>query len=130
MIYELEGGNKKQQNIVVEAMSFVDPYLNLPDNVFIEVVLMPCSSSGCIDLEIDEEGDHNFLVEINTKQSLQEIVATVFHELKHVEQTFNKRLDQMNWNGVDYTNTPYIDRPWEKEAYGFEEETCKQWSNR
>jgi hypothetical protein len=129
MIYELEGGTAKQQKVVEEAMSFVDPYLNLPDNVEIEVVLMNCKSSGCVDLE-EEDGVHSFLVEINNKQSLKEIVATVFHELKHVEQTFNKRLDQWMWNGVDYTGTSYMDRPWEIEAYGFEEKTCQEWTNR
>ena len=129
MIYEIDGGTKKQRKVIDLSMDFVDPLLNIPDNVFVEIVLMKCASSGCIDME-EEDGIHSFLVEINNKQSLEEIAATIFHELKHVEQTTSKRLDQCRWDGVDHSNTPYIDQPWEIEAYGFEEETCRQWANR
>jgi hypothetical protein len=129
MIYEIDGGTKKQRKVIDLSMDFVDPLLNIPDNVFVEIVLMKCALSGCIDME-EEDGVHNFLVEINNKQSLEEIAATIFHELKHVEQTISKRLDQCKWDGVDHSNTPYMDRPWEIEAYGFEEETCRQWTNR
>ena len=130
MIYEIENGTIKQQRIIDDAMAFVAPLLNIPDNVLVEIILMRCASSGCIDMEEDEDGIHSFLIEINNKQSLEEIVATVFHEIKHVQQTISKRLDQCKWDGVDHSNTPYLDRPWEIEAYGFEEETCRQWTNR
>jgi hypothetical protein len=129
MIYELEGGRIYQQKAVNEAMTFVDPYLNIPDNIHIEIVLGKFATSGCIYLD-DEDGMSYFLVEINNKQSLGEIAATIFHELKHVEQTVSKRLDQCKWDGVDHSNTPYLDRPWEIEAYGFEEETRYKWANR
>ena len=85
--------------IIDMSMDFVAPLLNIHDNVFVEIVLMKCASSGCIDME-EEDGIHSFLVEINNKQSLEEIAATIFHELKHVQQTTGKRLDQWKWDYV------------------------------
>lgn len=129
MMYELEGGRIHQQKAVNKAMTFVDSYLNIPDDVYVEIVLGKFASSGCICLD-EEDGISYFLVEINTTQPLEEIVMSIFHELKHVEQTVNKRLDEGKWDGVDHSDTPYLDRPWEIEAYAFEEETYSKWTHR
>ena len=108
-------------------MSFVSTLLNIPENVYIDIYFKQSpSAGGCIDMEDDGEY-HQFEIDINNKQPLEEMVATLFHEMKHVEQTATGRLDQTIWEGVSYKDTPYDDRPWEKEAYEFEFRTVLQY---
>ena len=121
MLYELHGCRNKKA--IDHAMSFVITLLDIPDHVYININFRRkwdgISMGGCIDMENDGEY-HYFEIDINNKQPLQEIIATLFHEMKHVEQTATGRLDQTIWEGVSYKDTPYDDRPWEKEAYNFE----------
>lgn len=125
MLYEIHNGTQKLRRAIDEAMTFVIKHLNLPEDTWVDVeFISKGSAGGCVDTE-----DGTFLVEINRKQSLDEIVATLFHEMKHVEQTATGKLDQLMWEGVDYTGTPYYDRPWEKEAYAFEEQLTTWYRN-
>lgn len=127
MMYEIHNGSQKLRRAIDEAMSFIINYLDLDEKVWVDIEFVKCESAGgCIHLEEDDDNNQLFLVEINRKQSLDEIVATLFHEMKHVEQTATGRLDQLMWEGVDYTGTPYYDRPWEKEAYAFESRTIHE----
>lgn len=128
MIYTAVNGSRRLKQLIDEAMMFVVDKLSIPDNVFVEIFFCSeGSAGGCVDLEEDEDGYHVFLVEINRKQPPHEIVATLFHEMKHVEQTATGKLDQVMWMGVCHKDTPYNDRPWEKEAYAFEEQTITEY---
>lgn len=52
-----------------------------------------------------------------------EFERTIFHELVHVKQILEGRLDPTypsKWNGIIYTCS-YYDLPWEKEAYALED---------
>ena len=125
MLYELHGCRNKKA--IDHAMSFVSTLLNIPENVYIYIYFKQSpSAGGCIDMEDDGEY-HQFEIDINNKQPLEEMVATLFHEMKHVEQTATGRLDQTIWEGVSHKDTPYEDRPWEKEAYEFEFRTVLQY---
>ena len=125
MLYELHGCRNKKA--IDHAMSFVSTLLNIPENVYINIYFKQSpSAGGCIDMEDDGEY-HQFEIDINNKQPLEEMVATLFHEMKHVEQTATGRLDQTIWEGVSHKDTPYEDRPWEKEAYEFEFRTVLQY---
>ena len=125
MLYELHGCRNKKA--IDHAMSFVSTLLNIPENVYIDIYFKQSpSAGGCIDMEDDGEY-HQFEIDINNKQPLEEMVATLFHEMKHVEQTVTGRLDQTIWEGVSHKDTPYEDRPWEKEAYEFEFRTVLQY---
>jgi hypothetical protein len=126
MIYEISGGTKAQRKIVDLAMTAVVPMLNLKDNINIEITLGKFDCSGVMDCEQDEDGIHLFDMEINTATSLQELAVTVFHEMKHVEQTVTGKLGQLTWKGKCHKDTPYMERPWEIEAYAFEQHayTC------
>jgi hypothetical protein len=120
MLYELHKPKYKAE--IDRAMSFVVGQLNMPERVYINIKFHTSagvSVGGCIDMEDDGEY-HYFEIDINKRQPLQEIIATLFHEMKHVEQTATGRLDQTIWEGVSHKDTPYNDRPWEKEAYNFE----------
>ena len=118
MLYELHRCRNKK--VIDNAMTFVSKLLNIPEHVWIDIYFKQSNSAGgCIDMEDDGEY-HHFEVDINNTQPIEEMVATLFHEMKHVEQTATGRLDQSIWEGVSYKDTPYNDRPWEKEAYEFE----------
>ena len=123
MLYEYENGSAKVRAIVDNAMAIVINHIDIPDNVNVTFEFAKSNScGGCVDMEVDEDGVHQFYVDLNSKQSAEELTATVFHELKHVEQNANRRLDQTIWLGKDYKDVQYADRPWEIEAYAFEEQ--------
>ena len=125
MLYEIHTG-KKHTKAIDQAMSFVIEHLDLPDNVWVDLFINATKDNSCggaVDMEEDEDGYHHFHVDINSKLSRDEMIVTLFHEIKHVEQTANGRLDQTIWEGKDYSNVAYLDRPWEKEAYEFESRT-------
>lgn len=121
MLYEILNGSKKHRQVVDDAMSFVINYLNLPEDVWVDVEFVSCiSNGGCIELE-----DNAFSVEINRKQSVTEMIATLFHEMKHVEQYAAGRLGQTSWLGQEKPKLDYLDQPWEKEAFAFESRIVK-----
>lgn len=125
MLYELH--NCRNKKVMHAAMSYVINHLDIPDHVYVDIYFKSCSSmGGCIDMEDDGEY-HYFEMEINNKQSLEEMVTTLFHEMKHVEQIITGRLDQTIWEGVSHKDTPYEDRPWEIEAYEFESRAILQY---
>lgn len=119
MRYTVEGGNAKQRKIVDAAMSYVIQLLNIPDDIFVEITLGVFSSHGVM-----QTSPRRFEIEVHKRVSNEEIVYTIFHEMKHVEQMVHKRLQHgwltIIWEGVDHSNTPYFECPWEKEAYNFE----------
>lgn len=131
MLYEIHSG-KKYAKTIDDAMSFVINHLDLPDNVWVDIFVRSGEDNSCggaVDLE-EDEGYHCFEVDINSKLSRDEMIVTLFHEMKHVEQTANGRLDQTIWEGKDYSNVAYLDRPWEKEAYEFESRTILLYRNK
>lgn len=125
MLYEIHTG-KKYSKTIDEAMGFIIDHLDLPNNVWVDLFIVSNKDNSCggsVDMEKDDDGYHRFHVDINNKLSRDEMIVTLFHEMKHVEQTANGRLDQTIWEGKDYSNVAYLDRPWEKEAYEFESRT-------
>lgn len=128
MLYTTVNGSQHLKTLIDDAMSFIVDKLSLPDNVFVEILLCSGGSAGgCVDLEEDDDGYRVFLIEINKKQSRHEITATLFHEMKHVEQTCSNKLNQTQWMGVCHKSTPYDLRPWEIEAYAFEERVMSEY---
>lgn len=122
MLYELHKCPKQYKSEIDRAMSFVIGLLDIPEHVYCNIQFREwagVSVGGCIDMEDDGEY-HYFEIDINKRQPLEEILATLFHEMKHVEQTATGRLDQTMWEGVSFKDVPYDDRPYEKEAYEFE----------
>jgi hypothetical protein len=121
MLYEIQNGSVKHHKVVDQTMSLIIDEFDIPDNVFVEISFVTHGSAGgCVDME-REDGIHTFSVELNSRQSIKELRATLIHEMKHVEQYASGRLDQNQWLGVDHKDTPYDLRPWEIEAYQFEQ---------
>jgi beta-galactosidase GanA len=132
MLYEIRTG-KKYAKVIGDAMTFIVDHLDLPNNVWVDLFITSNKDNSCggsVDMEEDEYGYHHFYVDINNKLLHDEMVVTLFHEMKHVEQTANKRLDRTIWEGKDYGNVAYLDRPWEKEAYEFESRTILLYRNK
>ncbi len=129
MLYETVTG-KKFSKVIDDAMTFIVNHLDLPSHVWVDITMQKLpegSCGGCVDL--GDDGDHHYFdLDINNNLTQQEIVRTIFHEMKHVEQTVNGRLDQRTWCGIDYTGVAYNDRPWEKEAYEFESRTISEYN--
>ena len=120
MIYEVSGKSRAMKSIHT-AMSVASSLLNLPDNVWVNIELTDenQSNGGCVHLHV-EDGYLMFDVDINKRQCVREIVITLLHEMKHVEQYANGRLGQDTWLDGPRPNLPYEELPWEKEAFEFE----------
>ena len=75
-----------------------------------------------------------FVIELNDNQSTSEQIATLAHELVHIQQDVSKRLQykfwssdkkvHVSWEGKELgeaSQIPYKERPWEVEAFSKEE---------
>lgn len=123
MIYEYDGRFAKKTRLLIDkAMSHVINFLELPAAVTVYVV--PSNDEGLTAGGCMQISQYTYEVTINTKQRPAEIVRTIIHEMKHVEQYANKKMTQKSWNNKSimvYRGVNYFDLPWEKEAYEFEE---------
>jgi len=117
-----------------EAISLMPDLLH-DDSVEIKVFIRPDRNSVAYSYDpmIDYE------VFINEMQADDEIVRSVYHEMKHVEQLYHGRMEFVNntrfrWKGRDWghvdeisnlTDSVYRRLPWEREANVFEQEANK-----
>lgn len=63
---------------------------------------------------------HNILLALDSELSKFRLIEVLAHEMVHVQQVVQWRLryvgDRTLWCGIDHTDTPYDDRPWEIDA--------------
>jgi hypothetical protein len=71
-----------------------------------------------------------FLVEINSKQSQEEIIKTIAHEMVHVKQYVYGELNEQGtmWFNVVY-NVDYEEQPWEIEAHDLTDYLYYNWKS-
>ena len=73
----------------------------------------------------DDDSNHSFMC-INSADNIHDIISTIAHECKHVQQFKQKRLkcrtDYNIWEGkkIYDDSIPYTEYPWEIEAYAAE----------
>jgi len=72
---------------------------------------------GTIDTRQEED---TILIEINKHQSVNNILLTLFHEIKHVEQIAMGDLKESIYKGEDTKTYEYDARPQEWDAWEFE----------
>ena len=72
---------------------------------------------GTIDAREEEDA---ILVEINKHQSVNNMLLTLFHEIKHVEQIACGDLKESIYKGEDTKTYEYDARPHEQDAWEFE----------
>lgn len=117
------GGTKSQQDQAIELAYFAIEQLNPRlQNVDIEINIgKHTSEGGCIRL-----GDREFEIEIDEDITGEDFITCVFHEMVHVSQYIKKNMYERDgntfWCGTNHSNTPYLDKPWEVEAYRVQEE--------
>lgn len=80
-------------------------------------------------------GDHNrhYEIEVDSKQGLNDFVTTICHEMVHLKQYARNEMNGEDWRWKKSRvakNTPYMDLPWEKEAYKLQDELAlKVWQS-
>lgn len=95
------------------------------DIIFSELGEGECGWCNGIDDEVIE-------LEISSELSVEELAATIFHELCHARQVLEGRLIQgeghnpSTWDGKVYIGYKYDDRPWEIEARQVEQQLMEE----
>mgnify|MGYP003121037748 FL=1 len=118
-IIEVFGGKDQATATLVEDYASYVMYeiFNIKKSFDIQIELgSHDTQGGCIALEGNE-----FHVEIDENIEHEELATCVFHEMVHVAQHLLNKITEKNgrsyWYGEDHTDTPYLEKPWEKEAY-------------
>jgi len=117
MIYEVVNQPKRIETVLLDsAVSFACSYLQLNVDFVIEFETLKKHQCGFCDYDEDE-----VIVTIAKRLSQKDIIRTLFHELVHVKQYIDGRLDHgYKWFGIVYEDD-YDKLPWEIEAYKLEE---------
>ena len=119
MIYEVINLPKKLEiTLLDKAISFACDYLDMEVNFTIEFVPMKKYHFGLCDYDEEE-----IIISIGKGLSKKDIIRTLFHELVHVKQHSDGRLQNgspQRWLGQVYDES-YMNLPWEIEAFDLEE---------
>jgi hypothetical protein len=116
VIYEVENLPKKLSlDLLDRAVAFAADFLSLDVDLLIEFESMKTHQCGFCDYEADE-----VILTISKRLSVQEMIVTLFHEMIHVKQYADGRLEQGGiWLGKKY-ECAYDQLPWEIEAHEME----------
>lgn len=120
MLYSVIGGTKKEREAVTEALWFAKKYW-LPKHrklaVDVEITKHLDVDADCL------EGDDEREYEIRVKRGLahEDLVTAIFHEFVHVKQDVLKQFPMFTPSDI-----PYLERPWEIEAYDEQEKMLKK----
>ena len=120
MLYSVIGGTKKEREAVTEALWFAKKYW-LPKH---RKLAVDVEITKHLDVEADcLEGDDDREYEIRVKRGLdyEDLVTAIFHEFVHVKQDVLKQFPMFT-----PTDIPYLERPWEIEAYDEQEKMLKK----
>jgi len=121
MLYSVIGGTKKERQAVTEALWFAKEYW-LPRHrklaVDVEITKHLDVDADCL------EGDDEREYEIRVKRGLshEDLITAIFHEFVHVKQDVLKQFPMFTPSDI-----PYLDRPWEIEAYAEQEKMLKKY---
>lgn len=105
-----------------EVFTFAEYFLGFDEDLMITIdfKLLDDNVYGYAEPEdIDE-----YIIEVHSHLTKKDVVKTIFHELIHVKQFLDGKLDEdgMTWMGIKYKSTsmPYNELPWEEEAHRVE----------
>lgn len=117
MIYEVENLPKRVSvDVLDSALSFASNFLELDIDLVLEFESL--KKHQCAFLDYDEG---EVTITIAKRLSLQELIRTLFHEMVHVKQYADGRLEHVGvWMGQKY-DCDYVDLPWEQEAFYLEQ---------
>lgn len=117
MIYEVVNKSKRIETVLLDsAVLFACSYLGLNISFVVEFETLQKHQYGFCDYDEDE-----VIITIAKRLSQKDIIRTLFHELVHVKQHVDGRLDHgYKWFGIVYEDD-YDKLPWELEAFDLEE---------
>ena len=131
--------NKAQIN---QAMNFFRDILfqkqyRLATNTYIDVeVKQDIGADGWCYVEDDDVRPREFTIQLEKTLDELALLTTLAHEMVHVWQYASGKLrlyqdGRHRYDGKVYSsNTKYVDRPWESEAYELERVLVEEWLNR
>ena len=119
MIYEVVNKPKKIETVLLDsAVLFACSYLKLDLDFVIEFESLKRHQFGLCDYDEDE-----VIIIVAKRLSPKEAIRTIFHELVHVKQYEDGRLENGSpqiWEGIAIEDA-YKNLPWEVEAFDLEE---------
>jgi hypothetical protein len=130
MIYEVENLPKKLSlDLLDRAMAFASDFLELDVDLLVSFQSLKKHQCGFCDYSNDCDYDEDeTVITIARRLDTHEIIRTLFHELVHVKQYVDGRLEQVGtWLGQKY-DCSYSNLPWEQEAYHLEQVMMKQFA--
>jgi hypothetical protein len=128
----VQGGNKFQREMIQNLAEWtLQELLPRHRRVDVAIRLKDLSKDGVEGWCMEEE-DRFFIVDVEKKQSLRDLVTTVVHELVHVKQYVKREMvdyydrkaqsRKIRWKKTVYGyGTSYHRQPWEKEAFKLQE---------
>lgn len=100
---------------------------------------LPKDTLGCV-YSKHKRNQREFKILIRRDEPLRKQLRALAHEMVHVRQmAYNElqhryfrtqRQTRKFWKGVDHTETPYQDLPWEIETRSMERELAGEWVNK
>ena len=126
MLYEVNNLPKDIPNsIFFRAVDHCCNLVTLPSNLYLEInfIKQKGEGGGTIGPDTSHGSSQVIELEINNGQGLHNVILTLFHEIKHVEQLSNGDLEEGIYKGIDTREYEYGTKPHEQEAWEFEKET-------
>ena len=121
-IVEIVGGKKKERELALEVVNWCIKKM-MPRMKTLEIVVS-FENIEAYGYCMEEDTNREFTLTIRKGLPIQELIGTIVHEMIHVKQYARKELRNVNgrtmWKKKDHSDTPYMDSPWEKEAYKLE----------
>lgn len=121
MYYEIRGGSLFEKKIVEVSLWFAkDELLPRIKNLDIEIIIGKHVLDGAL---IGNAGEREFVMEIRKGMNEEDLITTVFHEFVHIKQYVRDEIIDCDWS------LPYMERPFEIEAYKLQEELLLKFKN-
>tara|TARA_B110000503_G_scaffold93571_1_gene141111 strand:+ start:6351 stop:6734 length:384 start_codon:yes stop_codon:yes gene_type:complete len=119
-MYSVIGGTKTERKLVTEALWFAKDYwLPRHRKLAVDVEISPTLAAEADVLEGDEDREY----EIRVRKGLgrEDLITAIFHEFVHIKQAVLREFPMFEPSDI-----PYLDRPWEIEAFAEQEKMLKK----
>ena len=120
MMYSVIGGTKTERKLVTEALWFAKDYwLPRHRKLAVDVEISPTLAAEADVLEGNEDREY----EIRVRKGLgrEDLITAIFHEFVHIKQAVLREFPMFEPSDI-----PYLDRPWEIEAFAEQEKMLKK----
>lgn len=136
---EVIGSTQSKRQLASDVIEFcIEKLMPRMKTLYISVDLVDELQDDAVGY-IDCIDSRQFDIEILNNVSIEEFITSICHEMVHVKQYARGETKDVNsftksWKGEEYiaafsTVAEYMNFPWEKEAYGLQEELFQQFSN-